>query len=390
MPVRDKAMVAAIFVLGVIAVVASSAAGFLQTHTTLPTPAHNAVVEFAPGSFYLAVTATENATENTSTLLVYDGAASSPARQDEENQPPGSAEKKKKKRARIMSALGSDITVVDAEDRFAQLAAAPSTTTALRSSAYTTTLRSTVHSLRDGHLAHEGVLPYMLDILPNYALAHLAPLGWVSAAPTNLYVTFNGGQALAAYFGSWAAPGAPNSVGGDNVVFAGAAAGGPGGANRMNGLPRAARPSPRYGFNGPNGADPAAAARAMRGKPRFVKCGHCGHKKHQKTSTCRYRHVTCKSQQIARERAERAANRNDTDDDDDDDGPVVAPARVRRRGPLGRPRPTAAAAAAGRRLRVGKLGGAGNLAGWQSGATRAHCERAPRTTAPPPLATAPR
>ncbi|KAH8063414.1 hypothetical protein JL722_2584 [Aureococcus anophagefferens] len=173
MPVRDKAMVAAIFVLGVIAVVASSAAGFLQTqyHATDPS-AHNAVVEFAPGSsFYLAVTATENATENTSTLLVYDGAAvvagassgtpflfefatacvlsfSPKARrssslaltaavlgascvraEDEENQPPGSAEKKKKKRARIMSALGSDITVVDAEDLLAQLAAAPSSTT---------------------------------------------------------------------------------------------------------------------------------------------------------------------------------------------------------------------------------------------------------------------
>ncbi|KAH8083828.1 hypothetical protein JL720_8065 [Aureococcus anophagefferens] len=264
MPVRDKAMVAAIFVLGVIAVVASSAAGFLQTqyHATDPS-AHNAVVEFAPGSsFYLAVTATENATENTSTLLVYDGAAvvagassgtpflfefatacvlsfSPKARrssslaltaavlgascvraEDEENQPPGSAEKKKKKRARIMSALGSDITVVDAEDQLAQLAAAPSSTTALRSSASPPPpcgRQSTAAVM--GTLAH-GVLPYMLDILPNYALAHLAPLGWVSAAPTNLYVTFNGGQALAAYFGSWAAPGAPNSVGGDNVVFA--------------------------------------------------------------------------------------------------------------------------------------------------------------------------
>ncbi|KAH8083827.1 hypothetical protein JL720_8064 [Aureococcus anophagefferens] len=120
-----------------------------------------------------------------------------------------------------------------------------------------------------------------------------------------------------------------------------------------------------YGFNGPNGADPAAAARAMRGKPRFVKCGHCGHKKHQKTSTCRYRHVTCKkaNKLIARERAERAANRNDTDDDDDDDDRSSPPPESDAAGRSGGPAPTAAAAA-GRRLRVGKLGGAGNLAGW--------------------------
>jgi hypothetical protein len=221
----------------------------------------------------LAVTAAENATESTSTLLVYDGAAvvagassgtpflfefatacvlsfspkarrSSPLAltaavlgascvraEDEENQPPGSAEKKKKKRARIVRALDPNITVIDAEDLLAQLAAAQSSTTttpAVEQPSTTTTpaveqppeIDSPLLQVMGNTLAHEGVLPYMLGILPNCAFAHLAPLGWVSAAPTNLYVTFNGGQALAAYFGSWAAPGAPNSVGGDNVVFA--------------------------------------------------------------------------------------------------------------------------------------------------------------------------
>ena len=66
------------------------------------------------------------------------------------------------------------------------------------------------------------------------------------------------------------------------------------------------------------------AAPPGRGKPKkFVKCDRCGHKKHQKTSVCpsRYRHLKPREANalIARERAERAADRNRDDTDDDDD-----------------------------------------------------------------------
>ena len=64
------------------------------------------------------------------------------------------------------------------------------------------------------------------------------------------------------------------------------------------------------------------AAPPGRGKPKkFVKCDRCGHKKHQKTSVCPYRHLKPREANalIARERAERAADRNRDDTDDDDD-----------------------------------------------------------------------
>ncbi|EGB10344.1 expressed protein [Aureococcus anophagefferens] len=192
-----------------------------------------------------------------------------------------------------------------------------------------------------------------------------------NGANASAAASLGGHASVAAGYGFGGANQMNASVAGAAGGAAAVAAGyGFGGANQMN-ASAAGRASVAagYGFNGPNGADPAAAARAMRGKPRkFVKCGHCGHKKHQKTSTCRYRHVTCKkaNKLIARERAERAANRNDTDDDDDDDDLVVAPppesdAAGRSGGPRPPPPPPPPPGAASA---SGKLGGAGNLAGW--------------------------
>ena len=84
-----------------------------------------------------------------------------------------------------------------------------------------------------------------------------------------------------------------------------------------------------------------------------------------KTSTCRYRHTTCKkaNELIARERAERAADGNETEDDDDDYNytpPTESDAADRSGGPRPPPPPPPPGAASA----SGKLGGAGNLAGW--------------------------